>query len=84
MLNVNRKIAQTAQNFWNFIVRELESTRNDKTSAIIREILDSNLDTGSNGLKSGVSQIIWESWQPCRCLKLNQNQISIHARLPLD
>ena len=24
-----------------------------------------NLETGRNGLKSGVSQIIRESWQPC-------------------
>ena len=32
-----------------------------QTSAIIREISDSNLETGRNGLKSGVSRIIWES-----------------------
>ena len=29
--------------------------------AIIREISDSNLETGRNGSKSGVSRIIWES-----------------------
>ena len=33
--------------------------------AIIREISDSNLETGRNGSKSGVSQIMQESWQPC-------------------
>ena len=32
-----------------------------QTSAIIREISDSNLETGRNGLKSGVSRIIQES-----------------------
>ena len=36
-----------------------------QTSAIIREISDSNLEKGRNGLNSGVSRIIWESWQPC-------------------
>ena len=36
-----------------------------QTSAIIREISDSNLETGRNGLKCGVSRIIWEDWQPC-------------------
>ena len=33
--------------------------------AIIREISDSNLEIGRNGSKSGVSQIMQESWQPC-------------------
>jgi len=37
------------------------------TSAIIREISDSNLETGKYGPKSGVSQIIWGSLQHC-CL----------------
>ena len=36
-----------------------------QTMAIIREISDSNLETGRNGSKSGVSRIIRESWQPC-------------------
>ena len=31
-----------------------------QTSAIIREISDSNLETGRNGLKCGVSRIIWK------------------------
>ena len=33
--------------------------------AIIREISDSNLETGRNSSKSGVSQIMQESWKPC-------------------
>ena len=33
--------------------------------AITRKISDSNLETGRNGSKSGVSQIMQESWQPC-------------------
>ena len=36
-----------------------------QTLAIIWEISDSNLETGRNGSKSGVSQIIRESWKPC-------------------
>ena len=35
-----------------------------QTSAIIREISDSNLETGRNSSKSRVSRIIRESWQP--------------------
>ena len=31
---------------------------------IIRKISDSNLETGRNGSKSRVSQIIQESWHP--------------------
>ena len=38
--------------------------KKEQTSAIIREISDSNLETGRNSLKSGVSRIIRESWQP--------------------
>ena len=37
-----------------------------QTSAIIREISDSNLETRRNGSKSGLSQIIRESRQPCK------------------
>ena len=37
-----------------------------QTSAIIREISTSNLETGRKGSKSGVSRIIRESWQPCK------------------
>ena len=39
--------------------------------AIIREISDSNLETGRNGSNSGVSRIIWESWQPCVYMQSN-------------
>ena len=35
------------------------------TLAIIWEISDSNLETTRYSLKSGVSWIIWESWQHC-------------------
>ena len=34
-----------------------------QTAAIIREIFDSNLETGRYNPKSGVSRIILESWQ---------------------
>ena len=37
-----------------------------QTSAIIPEISDSNLETLRNGSKSGLSQIIRESRQPCK------------------
>ena len=47
-----------------------------QTSAIIREISDSNLDTGRNGLKSGVSRIIRESWRPCNKFKINVWQMT--------
>ena len=47
-----------------FHCQKVEYTRNGKL-AIIREISDSNLETGRNGSKSGVSWIIWENWQPC-------------------
>ena len=53
-----------------------------QTSAIIREIWDSNLETGRNGLKSGVSRIIRESWQPCKIYSVlvhaNHRQVNSH------
>ena len=58
--DVKSTIAQIRQNVWNFIVR-----KSNQTLAIIREVSDSNLETGRNGSKSGASRIIWESWQPC-------------------
>ena len=64
MFNIKRKIAQTKQNIWNFIVRE-SNLQKMATLAIIREISDSNLETGRNSLKFEVSLIIQESWQPC-------------------
>ena len=50
-------MAQTMQNIWKFIVRK----SNLQEMAIIQEISDSNLETGRNSSKSGVSWIIWES-----------------------
>ena len=61
-LDVNSKIAQTMQNIWNFIVKK-STLQENGTSVIIREIPDSNLETGRCGPKSGVSRISWESWQ---------------------
>ena len=55
-------VAQTTQNIWNFMVRK-SSPPEIAALAIIREISDSNLETGRYGPKSGVSQIIRESWQ---------------------
>ena len=55
-------VAQTTQNIWNFMVRK-SSLPEIAALAIIWEISDSNLETGRYGPKSGVSQIIRESWQ---------------------
>ena len=55
-------VAQTTQNIWNFMVGK-SSLQEIATLAIIREISDSNLETGRYGPKSGVSRIIRESWQ---------------------
>ena len=51
------------QNIWNFIVRESWVYKKWQILAIIQEISDSNLETRRWGSKSGVSRIIWESWQ---------------------
>ena len=53
------------QNIWNFMVGK-SSLQEIATLAIIREISDSNLETGRYGPKSGVSWIIRESWQHWR------------------
>ena len=50
------------QNIWNFMVGK-SSLQEIATLAIIREISDSNLETGRYGPKSGVSRIIRESGQ---------------------
>ena len=50
-------VAQTTQNIWNFTVRK-SSLQEIATLAIIREIPDSNLETGEYGPKSWVSRII--------------------------
>ena len=55
-------VAQTTQNIWKFMVGK-SSLQEIATLAIIREIWDSNLETGRYSLKSGVSRIIRESWQ---------------------
>ena len=54
-------VAQT-QNIWKFIVGK-SSPQEIATLAIIREISESNLETGTYGPKSGVSRIIQKSWQ---------------------
>ena len=54
------------QNIWNFMVGK-SSLQEIATLAIIREISDSNLETGRYGPKSGLSRIIQESWQYCIC-----------------
>ena len=55
-------VAQTTHNIWNFMVGK-SSLQEIATLAIIREISDSNLETGRYDPKSGVSQIIRESLQ---------------------
>ena len=54
--------SQTIQNIWNFVVGK-SSLQEIATLKIIREISDSNLGTRRYGPKSGVSRIIWASWQ---------------------
>ena len=54
-------VAQTTQNIWKFMVGK-SSLQEIATLAIIREISDSNLETGRYSPKSGVSRIIRESW----------------------
>ena len=48
---MNIKIAQTTQNSWNFIVGRSSLLKKWQTSGIIREISDSNLETGRYGPK---------------------------------
>ena len=55
-------VAQTMEKCFKFYGRKVESTE-IATLAIIWEISDSNLETRRYGPKSGVSWIIWESWQ---------------------
>ena len=52
------------QKIWNFMVGK-SSPQEIATLAIIREISDPDLETGRYGPKSGVSQIMRESWQHC-------------------
>ena len=60
--NVMLTVTQTRQNIWHFMVVK-SSPQEIATLVIIREISDSNLETVRYGPKSGVSQIIQESWQ---------------------
>ena len=53
-------VAQTMQNNRNFMVGKW-SLQEIATLALIRELSDSNLETGRYGPKSGVSRIIRES-----------------------
>ena len=57
-------VAQTTQNIWKLMVGK-SSVQEIATLAIIREISDSNLETGRYSPKSGVFRIIRESWQHC-------------------
>ena len=61
--------AKTTQSIWNILLLESQVYKKWQSSVIILEISDSNLESGRYGPKSGVSQIIWESWQPCFCLR---------------
>ena len=54
--------AQTMQNIWNFMVGKT-SVQEIAILAIIREVSDSNIETGRYSTKSGVCWIIQESWQ---------------------
>ena len=61
--NVNvPAVAQTTQNIWKFMVGK-SSVQEIAILVIIWEISDSNLETGREGLESGISRIIRESWQ---------------------
>ena len=57
-------VAQTTQNIWKLTVGK-SSVQEIATLAIIREISDSNPETGRYSPKSGVFRIIRESWQHC-------------------
>ena len=58
------KLLQTTQKI-KILGSECQVYKKLQTAAIIREIFNSNLETGSNGPESGVSQIARESWQQC-------------------
>ena len=54
------KLLQTTQKI-KILGSECQVYKKLQTAAIIREIFNSNLETGSNGPESGVSQIARES-----------------------
>ena len=67
MFDINSKIAQTStkQSIWKNSTVRKSRKKKWQTMVITRKISDSNLETGRNGSKSAVSQIMQESWQPC-------------------
>ena len=64
--DVNSTIALQQPKIFEISLSESQIYWKWQTSAIIREISDSNLETLRNGSKSGLSQIIRESRQPCK------------------
>ena len=67
MIHVNS--SSNNAKYLKFCCWEVESTE-IATLTIAREISDSNLEAGRYGPKSGVSQIIQESWQHCTLIIL--------------
>ena len=62
------------QRIWNFMVRK-SNVQEIAILTIIWEILDSNLETGRYGPKSGISRIILESWKHL-CVELILNHLA--------
>ena len=60
------KLLQTTQKI-EILGSESQVYKKWQTAAMIREIFNSNVETGRNGPESGVSQIVRESWQHCHC-----------------
>ena len=83
MIDGNGKMAQTTQNIWNFMPESLVYKK-WQTLAIMREISDSNLETGKYGPKSGVSRIIQESWQRCLSVGAGMQLIKINEKYLLN
>ena len=79
MFDVYIKIAKTTQNSWNFEYCQKVVYWNEEvtTSKIIQEISNSNLETGRYGPKSGLAQIIQESWQHCISLRPHGRHLSL-------
>ena len=85
--HVNGKITSNNAKNWSFRVGESWVYKKWQTAAMIREIFNSNTDTGRNGPESGVSQIVRKSWQHCHCrLKLgrvgNLGSLHVSGKLP--
>ena len=60
------KLLQTTQKI-EILGSESQVYKKWQTAAMIREIFNSNMETGRNGPESGVSQIVRESWQHLHC-----------------